>query len=148
MSSRKIEDLHWSLQKLACDHMTKLKREGIEIIITCTFRSPIEQDMLYRQGRSTPGHIVTYAKGGESKHNFIMNKRPAALAYDVVPIVNGKPYWTTEGQGFKIWQAIGAEGKLLGLEWAGDWQGAKREFAHFQLNAESIKNVENNRHTP
>jgi len=145
MSSRKIEDLHYTLQKIACDLITNLKREGIDIIITCTWRSPTEQQILYNQGRSAPGYIVTHAQAGESKHNFILNDRPASLAFDVVPIVNGKPYWTTNGAGFKLWQAIGAEGKLLGLDWAGDWPEAKREYAHFQLNKEEIRNVENHR---
>lgn len=34
------------------------------------YRSFEEQDALYAQGRTTPGDIVTNAKGGESAHNY------------------------------------------------------------------------------
>lgn len=142
MASRKVEDLHWMLQKPACDLLTECKREGIELLITCTYRSPVEQDVLYAQGRTTPGHIVTWAKGGESLHNNRTGNKAAALAFDIVPMVNGKPYWTTEGKGAKIWATIGELGEKLGLEWAGRWQAGKREFAHFQLNKEGLQNVE------
>lgn len=145
MASRKVQDLHWMIQKQACDLVTQASRESIELLITCTYRSPIEQDVLYAQGRTTPGHIVTWAKGGESLHNYRIGNKPASLAFDVVPLVNGKPFWTTEGKGSKIWQTIGELGGNLGLEWAGNWPAGKREYAHFQLNKEGIKNVENYR---
>ena len=35
-----------------------------------TYRSFDEQNHLYAQGRTKPGKIVTYAKGGQSYHNF------------------------------------------------------------------------------
>lgn len=145
MASRKVEDLHWRLQKPACDLITECKREGIDIILTCTYRSPVEQDVLYAQGRTAPGHVVTWAKSGESLHNHRVGNKPAALAFDIVPIVEGKPYWTTVGKGAKIWATIGELGENLGLEWAGRWQANKREYAHFQLNKGDLKNVENYR---
>jgi peptidoglycan L-alanyl-D-glutamate endopeptidase CwlK len=42
------------------------------------YRTHAEQDALYAQGRTTPGPIVTRAKGGQSPHNW-------GLAIDVVP---------------------------------------------------------------
>lgn len=33
-------------------------------------RTFAEQDLLWAQGRSSPGRIVTYAKGGQSAHNY------------------------------------------------------------------------------
>jgi peptidoglycan L-alanyl-D-glutamate endopeptidase CwlK len=143
MASRKVEDLHWMLQKQACDLITLCKKEGLEIIITCTYRSPVEQDILYAQGRTSPGHIVTWAKGGESLHNYRTGNKAASLAFDVCPIINGKAYWTTEGVGNKIWSKIGELGESLDLEWAGRWSAGKREFPHFQLNKGAIVNVEN-----
>jgi peptidoglycan L-alanyl-D-glutamate endopeptidase CwlK len=143
MSSRKIEDLHWMLQKPAMDLLVMCKRETYDVIITCTYRSPVEQDVLFAQGRTTKGQIVTWAKGGESLHNFRTGNKPAALAFDVVPIIHGRAYWTTDGAGHKIWHTIGELGESLGLDWAGRWTGGKREYPHFQLNKEGLKNVEN-----
>ena len=67
---------------------------------------------------------VTNAKGGQSFHNWRM-------AFDVVPLVNGKPVWSTSGDAGKLWRKIGLIGKSCGLEWAGDWKRFP-EFPHFQ----------------
>lgn len=70
------------------------------------FRSGAVQDALYAQGRTTPGPIVTNAKGGQSAHNY-------GLAIDVYPIINGQldygysggsPEPSSQSQG--AWQAL------------------------------------------
>ena len=98
------------------------KALGIDVILTSTYRDYESQDALYAQGRTAPGKIVTNAKGGESWHNF-------RCAVDVCPIVNGKPDW--DGS-HPVWQELGHQGRLAGLEWAGEWKGSLRESAHFQ----------------
>ena len=45
-----------------------LRLLALPIINQC-YRSPERQDELYKQGRSKPGPIVTYKRGGESNHN-------------------------------------------------------------------------------
>jgi peptidoglycan L-alanyl-D-glutamate endopeptidase CwlK len=144
MASRKIDDLALPLQKLCLDHIHNCKQLGIDLLITCTYRSGEEQDALYAQGRTTPGHIVTKAKAGQSKHNISINGKPSALAYDVVPLRNGKPVWGTKGDGIdndptdddkddlELWQRIGAIGEALGLKWAGRWKKFK-EYPHFEM---------------
>jgi peptidoglycan L-alanyl-D-glutamate endopeptidase CwlK len=94
---------------------------GIDILITSTYRDIDSQNALYAQGRTAPGKIVTRAKGGESFHNY-------KCAVDIVPIVNGKLVWDDEDP---VWQTLGELGKQAGLEWAGDWKTFK-EFPHFQ----------------
>ena len=47
-----------------------LNAEGIDISVVQGMRTWAEQDALYAQGRTTPGPIVTNARGGESAHNF------------------------------------------------------------------------------
>lgn len=42
-----------------------------------TLRTFAEQDAIYAQGRTKPGQIVTYARGGQSYHNY-------GLAIDIV----------------------------------------------------------------
>ena len=54
-------------------------------------------------------------------HNF-------RLAYDVVPLINGKPCWDIKNP---VWLKVGELGKKNGLEWAGDWKTFK-EYPHFQ----------------
>ena len=125
MASRDLADLILVVADKARAHIAACKDEGIDLLITCTYRSPEEQDKLYAQGRTTPGNIVTNAKGGESFHNY-------RIAYDVVPIRNGKPVWGTTGDDGKLWATVGALGKAQGLEWAGEWKIFK-EFPHFQF---------------
>ena len=122
--SRKIEDLHPTVQAKCRAHMAACEEAGISLIITSTYRSPEEQAVLYAQGRTAPGKIVTKAKPGQSMHNH-------RLAYDVVPLRNGKPVWGTSGEDGVLWQKVGALGVEQGLEWAGSWVKFK-ESAHFQ----------------
>ncbi|UYZ64864.1 M15 family metallopeptidase [Hymenobacter weizhouensis] len=46
-----------------------LRLVGRPIVTEC-FRSVERQNELYAQGRTRPGIIVTYKRGGESKHNL------------------------------------------------------------------------------
>ena len=129
MASRKIEDLHPTLQFITRTFLAKALIEGIDVLITCTYRSNTEQDELYAQGRTKPGKVVTNAKAGQSKHNFTIDGKPASKAFDVVPMIGGKPMWDAQ---HPSWQKLGKIGMDLGLEWAGNWKSFK-EFPHFQL---------------
>jgi peptidoglycan L-alanyl-D-glutamate endopeptidase CwlK len=132
INSRNLNDLCLQARKRVDALRFLCQQANIDILITSTYRDNESQDALYAQGRTTPGAIVTHAKGGESFHNY-------RCAVDVVPVVNGKPVWDTENP---IWQQIGALGKKCGLEWAGLWTGFK-EFPHFQytggLSIEDLK---------
>lgn len=99
-------------------------RHSIKVLITQGLRTWQEQDALYAQGRTAPGRIVTFAKGGYSWHNF-------GLAFDIVPLeTTGKPDWRPEND---AWRIAANVGKTLGLEWGGDWEGKKRDLPHYQL---------------
>lgn len=136
MNERSIDALHPRVAQMCRRHIQNCLENGINIIITSTFRSFEEQDRLYAIGRTKPGRKVTNAKGGQSMHNY-------RLAYDVVPMRHGKPVWGTTGNGIdkdpsddmrddlELWQRVGELGKAAGLEWAGDWKRF-REFPHFQ----------------
>lgn len=67
------------------------KQTGRTLLITCTYRSPKEQQRLYKQGRfGNPGPIVTQLDGVQkkSKHNFFPSR-----AVDVCVLDGGKPLW-------------------------------------------------------
>lgn len=102
-----------------------LRAQGINVMVTSGYRSFAEQNRLYAQGRTTPGNIVTNARGGQSLHNY-------GLAVDVVPIgANGQPDWNVPNS---TWQKIGAAGKRQGMEWGGDWTSFV-DRPHFQMTA-------------
>jgi len=109
-----IARLHPEIRGKARRFLRRAKNAGLDLRITSSYRTFAEQNALYAQGRTAPGNIVTYARGGQSYHNY-------ALAFDVVD--NEKGYNAD-------WQTIGKIGKSLGLEWGGDW-GWDRP--HFQL---------------
>jgi len=128
LMSRSLNDLHPEMQRLTAEFLNNCKAAGVDVLITCTFRSNTEQAALYAQGRTAPGRIVTNAKPGQSTHNVTANGKPASLAFDVVPLRNGKPVWDAKDP---LWQQVGEIGEALGLEWAGRWKRF-REFPHFQ----------------
>ena len=123
-SSRDLMELYPAVQARAVKFIETCKAEGIDLLVTCTYRDYEAQDALYAQGRAKKGARVTNARGGQSFHNF-------RCALDVVPLRSGKPVWGTTGADGKLWQRIGAIGKACGLEWAGDWKTFK-EYPHFQ----------------
>ena len=135
MASRKIEDLSKQLQPLASKFINAANEAlapfHAAVIITCTYRNDDEQAELYAIGRSLPGKKVTNAKPGESKHNKRDAKtgKPAAEAFDIAIIVDGKLNWDIN---HRVWQLAGEVGERLGLEWAGRWTRFK-EGPHFQL---------------
>lgn len=130
MASRRLIDLHPDLFPLAERFLDGCHAAGIEVLVTCTYRTLGEQAALYASGRTVPGRIKTNARPGESRHNTLLNGKPAAEAFDIVPMVDGKPVWDAKDP---LWQKVGEIGEGVGLEWAGRWTPRKREFPHFQL---------------
>lgn len=145
MASRAIGDLSPAMQVICNKHLalckrdTELLKRGVEVILTCTYRSNEEQARLYAQGRdpNVPGPIVTRARPGQSHHNKVDAKgKPAAEAYDVAIIVNGKAIWadnpTTPENEMMYWEIVGKHGKAAGARWYGDPGSPFFEKPHFQ----------------
>lgn len=130
MASRKIEDLHPDLQPIAREFVRRCQAQGVEALITCTYRSGEEQNALYAQGRSRPGARVTNARAGQSAHNFTLNGKPAARAFDIVPLIKGQCMWDAKHPHWKIAGQIGMD---LGLNWYGRPGAPFREMPHFQM---------------
>jgi len=93
---------------------------GVDLRITQGFRSIADQNAKYAQGRTTPGSIITNAKGGQSYHQY-------GLAFDVVIMENGQPNWNKT-----ISPDIASWGKVFGFEWGGSWNSFK-DNPHFQM---------------
>lgn len=127
IASHKLYELLPEVREKAEKHIACCEKKGVDLFITSTFRDYEAQHALYLRGRELPGPIVTNADAGHSFHNF-------RCAYDVVPVVAGKPFWTSrDASGILTpeWQIIVDCGKEAGLEWAGEWKTFKEE-AHFQ----------------
>lgn len=126
MASRRLEDLHPSIQPLAARLIVECRKAGIDLLIYCTYRSPAEQAELWELGRSKPGRKVTWTR--RSKHNNEANGKPAALAFDCVPLVGGKAAWDDDA----LYEEVGQIGMRIGLTWGGRWKG-KCDKPHFEL---------------
>ena len=68
------------------------------------------------------GGTHTGADKSVSFHNY-------GVAFDCVPVVNGKAMWSDDN----AYAKLGRIGEGLGLEWAGRWTGKLKEKAHFQF---------------
>lgn len=124
------DSLNPIVQERANQLVEKTAAKGIEILITDGFRSVDEQNDLYKKGRSSAGSIVTYAKGGESYHNF-------GLAVDfAIKLPSGEVIWDLQydgnGNGVADWNEVVDIAKELSFEWGGDWEGFK-DYPHLQM---------------
>jgi len=121
INSRKIEDLLPKVRAMCEKFIAECDAQGIDVIITSTYRDAESQNALYAQGRTTTGSIVTKARAGQSYHNY-------RCAFDFVPVVGGKAQWSNTA----LFLKCGAIAKACGLEWAGDWKTFK-EYPHCQF---------------
>lgn len=101
-----------------------LRLAGRPIITEC-YRSPERQDELYAQGRSKPGAIVTYKRGGESNHN----KLPAPALDVAFLLADGETSWSglLLSKFARLMKAADAR-----VHWGGDWAGFK-DRPHFEV---------------
>jgi peptidoglycan L-alanyl-D-glutamate endopeptidase CwlK len=105
---------------------------GLTVRIISGSRTFDEQNKLFEQGRTTPGDVVTNARGGQSNHNF-------GIAWDVgifnsdgayIDDLIKKKKMTSKAVDAE-YKKVGALGKRMGLFWGGDW--SKPDFPHFQM---------------
>jgi len=119
----RLKQLHPQIRASVIAFINELdNKHGIKVRITGDghFRSFEEQDAIYAKGRTAPGKIVTWAKAGQSYHNY-------GLAIDIVEISGSKALWTNPN-----WELIGTVGEKHGFEWGGRWTGNKTDRPHFQ----------------
>ena len=94
-------------------------------IVTESYRSPERQDELYTHGRTAPGPVVTYKRGGESNHN----KLPAPALDVAFLLANGSLSWSVLqlSKFARLMKAADAR-----VHWGGDWPKFK-DFPHFEV---------------
>jgi hypothetical protein len=127
-SEKRLSQLHPGFAAAVRAVIADLAARGMVIEIVQGLRTFEEQDALFAKGRTTPGPVVTQARGGESNHNF-------GLAVDLCPFTNDKPDWNAP---MTVWAAIGAAAAARGLEWGGAWKKFL-DKPHVQLPSMTVK---------
>jgi len=125
MASRSLEELLPEVRERAEAWHAACEVRGVDPLIYCTHRSAQEQDILFAQGRTSVGRIVTFAKGWQSWHQY-------RRAWDAVPLVGGKPLWECAPSD-PLWAVLIEEAQRQGIEWGGLWPGRKRDCPHWQV---------------
>lgn len=123
-------NLHPIVKKKAETLQNEAEKIGIPIIITDAFRSFEEQDAIYARGRTTDGSVVTYAKGGDSYHNYGL-----AIDFALLPSPE-RAIWDLEYDGNQNgksdWMEVVHLAKNLGFSWGGDFANFK-DYPHLQM---------------
>ncbi|MDU0369579.1 M15 family metallopeptidase [Hymenobacter endophyticus] len=101
-----------------------LRLAGRPIITEC-YRSPERQEELYAQGRSKPGTIVTYKRGGQSNHNL----RPTPALDVAFVLADASVSWSglLLSKFARLMKA--ADARVI---WGGDWVTFK-DRPHFEV---------------
>ena len=102
----------------ACNlFIQKCKEQGLNVLITETYRSQARQDYLYEQGRTRPGNKVTWTRS--SRHT-------SRRAWDICKNVKGQEY--SDNNFFK---KCGDIAKTLNITWGGTW--STPDTPHFEV---------------
>lgn len=116
---RDIKELTKNAQK-ACElFLEECKSQGLNVLITETYRSQKRQNELYAQGRMTSGKKVTWTKN--SRHT-------SRRAWDICQNVKGQEYANTT-----FFRRCGEIARSLGITWGGDWNTP--DMPHFEISA-------------
>lgn len=131
INSRHLEDLDPEARIVCNDHCARCHAEGIELMITSTWRDNEAQSALWLVGRGPDDlrRTVTNAKAGHSWHNF-------RVAWDVVPLVYGKCDWVSRypnGKLTPLWLRVVTLGKEAGALAGADWPSKLVDDAHFYI---------------
>lgn len=113
-----LNELSPRTRELAIEFLEKCEENGLSVRITETYRTQARQDMLYEQGRTASGPIVTWTKN--SKHT----KR---RAFDICEDNTDDPYGDLE-----FFRRCAEIGKEVGLT-PGYYFERYQDMPHFEL---------------
>ena len=114
---RDISELAPNAQRACNLFLEECKRQGLNVLITETYRSQERQDYLYAQGRTRKGNKVTWTR--YSRHT-------SRRAWDICKNLKGHEYTDTE-----FFNKCGEIARNLGITWGGDWSTPDRP--HFEV---------------
>lgn len=121
---RDITQLHPRLQAIIVTCRTQWANAGLNVGIGECLRTVEEQEALYAQGRTTPGEIVTYARGTDysSQHQW-------GIAFDIYQNDVNNPYPDASST---FWTQVSNIAINNGLAWGGNWTSPV-DMPHFYL---------------
>jgi peptidoglycan L-alanyl-D-glutamate endopeptidase CwlK len=125
ITTQRLSLVHPKLRLITTEVIAELAAQGVDVRVTQGLRTVEQQDALYAQGRTAPGHIVTNARGGYSAHNF-------GIAVDCVPGVVGKKPWGPDWD-VAHYSKMQDSCRFKGLVCGCDWKGDLGDEDHFQL---------------
>lgn len=114
-----LDELTPKTRELAIEFLERCEANGLNVRITETYRTQARQDILYEQGRTTPGPIVTWTRN--SKHT-------ERLAFDIAEDNTDDPYGNLEF--FRKCAEIGREVGLTPGYYFEEFQ----DMPHYELN--------------
>ena len=122
----RLSKVHPELRRRAIIIAERLKAQGVTVEVVQGFRTAVQQEALYAQGRTKPGKRVTNARAWQSNHSY-------GLAVDFCIFEKGKPNWNAPQP---KWKQIGVAAESVGLEWGGRWKFV--DMPHVQLSGLSV----------
>lgn len=124
INSSDIDDLRADVRANVETLLDLCDRQGLKVKITQTLRDDEYQAMLYEQGRTTPGEIVTNAK----RTDF----HGAGLAFDICQNIKGLEY-----SDISFFENVAVIAKAIGFSWGGDWTSFL-DRPHFQWDENGV----------
>lgn len=119
-----LNTLHPKWRPIAINAWTAAQNampSNTKIIVVQGLRTFAESNVLFAQGRTTPGPIVTNAPAGESYHNY-------GLAFDFAMVTNGRNDYVVG----PLWMKVVAIMKAAGMTWGGDFPDGQHDDPHFE----------------
>lgn len=115
-----LDQLNEKTREAALLFLEIAEDEGLEVVITETYRSQERQEYLYTLGRTAEGNVVTWTKNSEH------TKRSA---FDIAKNVIGEEYSDRD-----FFRKAAEIGKRIGLEAGYYWGDGRQDMPHFQMN--------------
>lgn len=125
VSEQRLALVHPRLREKVYAAKAVLAAKGTFFRVAQGLRTYAEQDALWAQGRTAPGHKVTNAKGGFSNHNF-------GCAVDCFPFLSGECGEVNFHEATQQFKAMVSALRAQGLAWGGLWT-TMPDAPHFQL---------------
>lgn len=134
ISLARIEEAHPAVRQDLIDILQEAETRltgAYSLRYTWVLRTDEQQNDLYAQGRTRPGEIVTWAKAGESWHNYGLAV-DICLLHESGKMVSFDTQADFDGDGVADWMEVVGMFKRRGWDWGGDWPAKKRDRPHFQ----------------
>jgi peptidoglycan L-alanyl-D-glutamate endopeptidase CwlK len=144
MASRKLEDLYEPLRAVLEDALEEAKEKGLDILVTCTHRSPKEQEALYAQGREgilsvnkkrEAVGLVRIKQAANRKITWTLKSyhtsEPKSMAFDFAIGTSGKVFWDLKvdvnDNDIPDYQEFAeiCKSKNPNIQWGGDFKTTK-----------------------